>query len=97
MEDPSLVILACGVVVTLLLRGANRRCRIRIICISDWIRNYQYYGAYHHLVYKELEVGDTDTYRNFLSLQDVQPPLLAWIASQLSVLSLTSAYGQLYF
>ena len=49
-KDPSLVILACGVVVTLLLRGANRRCRIRIIWIRDWIRNYQYYGAYHHLV-----------------------------------------------
>ena len=32
--------------------------------IRDWIRNHQCYGAYPHL--EELQLGDTETYINFL-------------------------------
>ena len=65
MEDSSVVILACGVVIVLLLRGANGRCRNISVWIRVWIRNHECCSAYHYRL-QELQLGDRETHINFL-------------------------------
>ena len=75
---------ACGVVITLLLRGANRRCRNRTVWIKDWIRNRHCYGAYHHLV-QEFQLGDTNTYRNVMLMNSSTfEELLSFVEPQIT-------------
>ena len=83
MEDPSVVILACGVVVALLLRGSNRRCRKRTVWIKDWIGNHQYYMVHINHLVQELQLGEMETYRNFLLMDSSTFELLSFVGPQI--------------
>ena len=66
MDDNSVVIGACGVVIALVVRRI-RSTRSRTVWVRGWVKNRQQHGAYHQLV-RELELGDSASYRNFLRM-----------------------------
>ena len=64
MDDNSVLVSACGVVIALIVRRI-RSTRSRTVWVRDWVKNQQQHGGYHQLV-GELELGDSASHINFI-------------------------------
>ena len=63
MDEASVTIGACGVVVAILLKRTHvkRNSRESRVWVRQWIKNRPNFGAYHQLV-QELRMADESTF-----------------------------------